>query len=104
MADDGHTINVGPVTVGEALPKAIVVVDLDAIERDVWARRIVGDPLADTLAALVAAVRWAQDAPHRPGCPARWNGIDPAADNTPRRPCTCGRDEALAPFEEGDRG
>lgn len=41
--------------------------------------------------ALVAAVRWAQDAPHHDGC-YRWK-LDRA-----KRRCTCGRDEALAPF------
>lgn len=44
-------------------------------------------------AALVAAVRWAQDAPHHDGC-----GMH---TRDPRR-CTCGRDKALWPFG-GDR-
>lgn len=30
---DGHTINVGPVTVGELLPKPVADLDLDGIER-----------------------------------------------------------------------
>lgn len=38
--------------------------------------------------ALVAAVRWAQDAPHHQTC--GWCSFGP---------CTCGRDKALAPFE-----
>lgn len=59
----------------------------------------------NALPALVAAVRWAQGAPHHDGCGeavglAGWR-------------CTCGRDEALKPFggescwaelEEEDRG
>lgn len=50
--------------------------------------------------ALVAAVRWAQDAPHRSHCAVFNPSLD--ADDDPR-PCTCGRDEALRPFG-GDRG
>jgi hypothetical protein len=42
---------------------------------------------------LVAAVRWAQGAPHHYGC-AKFGGL--------MKPCTCGRDEALGPFG-GDR-
>ena len=48
----------------------------------------------------VAAARWAQDAPHYDGCRTYfgdWTGTY----NVPG-PCTCGRDEALAPFG-GDR-
>lgn len=44
--------------------------------------------------ALVASVRWAQDAPHHYDC-AKFGDV---------RPCTCGRDEALKPFKEADRG
>ncbi len=34
MADDGHTINVGPVTIGEPLPKAVAdPIDTDAVRR-----------------------------------------------------------------------
>ena len=70
--------------------------DLDALDSAVQAGRAEGDPLAETLGALVAAFRWAQDAPHHDGC-YRWK-LEPD-----RRRCTCGRDEALAPFG-GDRG
>lgn len=42
---------------------------------------------------LVAAVRWAQDAPHHDACT---EGYGPDGDGP--HPCTCGRDEALAPF------
>lgn len=51
-----------------------------------WARQ----DAATERDALVAAVRWAQDAPHRAAC-MKWY-----AGNRYR--CTCGRDEALAPF------
>ncbi len=44
--------------------------------------------------ALVAIARWAQDTPHHYDC-AKFGDV---------RPCTCGRDEALAPFKEADRG
>lgn len=34
MADDGHTINVGPVTIGEPLPVAVAdPIDTDAVRR-----------------------------------------------------------------------
>lgn len=46
----------------------------------------------NSLPALVAVARWAQDAPHVLGC--RWY-IDAGPDVGP---CTCGHDEALAPF------
>lgn len=46
--------------------------------------------------ALVAAVRWAQDAPHHAACGSNDPWLN--GDN-----CTCGRDEALRPFG-GDRG
>lgn len=41
---------------------------------------------------LMGALRWAQDAPHHDGCKAITMLL---ATN---RICTCGRDEALAPF------
>lgn len=63
--------------------------DLDALDSAVQAGRAEGDPLAETLGALVAAFRWAQDAPHHWGCSGEFDGWE----------CTCGRDEALAPFE-----
>lgn len=47
-------------------------------------------------AALVAAVRWAQDAPHHPPCMAAY--VDPDGVPNPGI-CICGRDEALAPFK-----
>lgn len=55
--------------------------------------------------ALVAAVRWAQNAPHHDGCSARFN-TEPEIGDGDRRPyrCKCGRDEALGPFKEADRG
>lgn len=47
----------------------------------------------NALPALVAAVRWAQDGPHHDDCA---EGYGPDGDGP--HPCTCGRDEALAPF------
>lgn len=44
--------------------------------------------------ALVAVARWAQSAHHHLGC--RWQ---PDISWS----CTCGRDDALAPFKEADR-
>lgn len=53
--------------------------------------------------ALVAAVRWAQDAPHYATCGARYNAhLKVAEPRSKPYPCTCGRDEALKPFG-GDR-
>ena len=46
---------------------------------------------------VVVVARWAQNAPHHADCPARFG-----SRRNPN-PCTCGRDEALAPFG-GSRG
>jgi hypothetical protein len=56
--------------------------DLDAIAEECHGPVIVG---------LVAAVRWAKEAPHHQNC-----GLY-SGPPMPFR-CTCGRDEALAPF------
>ena len=66
--------------------------DLDRIEREAAAALIknfslTGVSPSDVL-AMVAAVSWALDAAHHPGC----SGDDGGA-------CKCGRDVALAPFE-----
>ena len=66
--------------------------DLDRIEREAAAALaknfyLTGASPADVL-AMTAAVRWALDAAHHPGC----SGWDVGR-------CKCGRDAALAPFE-----
>jgi hypothetical protein len=95
MADDGHTIWLGPVAVGTDRP--------DRIDLAATASRIPTDRggygqrwchITDTERdALVAAAQWALDAPHHDGCLA--NGRDSVCYLIP---CTCNRDAALAPF------
>lgn len=106
MADDGHTINVGPVTIGEPLARPPVA-DLDLADITARPELVIGggptgiiaiDP--DERDVLVTVARWAQDAPHHGDCPARHlagGGTDNFADYVlVAYPCTCGRDEAFA--------
>lgn len=81
---------------GDGLPALRVVpdVDLDAIATRTSGRTFITLTKAER-DALVAVARWAQSAHHHLGC--RWQ---PDISWT----CTCGRDDALAPFKEADRG
>ena len=66
-------------------------IDLDRIERSAIVHQQMSYPTFHVRPAdgldLVAAVRWALDAAHHPGC----SGWDVGR-------CKCGRDAALAPF------
>ncbi len=95
MADDGHTINVGPVTIGEALARPTVAdLDLDAIADRRAKHPIDAGPIVTygERAALVAAVRWAQElvAVFSDSRALNSDEVDAALN---------GLDEALAPFK-----
>lgn len=111
MTDDGHTINLGPVTVGETLRTAGVgTVDIDRIEERAAVALAAGYPQAfgvdpgDVL-ALVAVVRAADQLARVYALHEWFSGVpvdSPAHAATRCRVCELF--DALAPFREDTDG
>ena len=92
MSDhDGHTINVGPVTIGEALAKA----DPHQCSCRICAAARERTALVDENDRLRAIEEWARGADHHPGCSGGFGTS---------YPCKCGRREFWPDLEVADRG